>query len=250
MKKLALTLIALCALAGSMLAGHESTGGKEMMSSKEMSAPAPCPEWYSDSELNVSIWGAYAFPFNDDVDIDEIDDGTVRHGRLDQSSPIGDHAWGGGLSAKYFFRRYFGVGIEGYGLAAQNDFNEDALERAFEGGDSIDFRDNEYGTGAVKATFTLRYPIPCSRLAPYVFGGVGAMFNVADRSDIIHIEDHTGRPHHFTTRDDDTRLTGQVGGGLEVRLTRHIGITSDFSYNFVEDSDGFGMVRSGLNFAF
>jgi hypothetical protein len=44
---------------------------------------------------------------------------------------------------------------------------------------------------------------------------------------------------------------GQFGGGLEVRITPHIGVTGDFSWNVVDGPhNNFGMVRSGLNFAF
>jgi hypothetical protein len=44
---------------------------------------------------------------------------------------------------------------------------------------------------------------------------------------------------------------GQVGGGLEVRFTPHIGWINDFSWNFVDGpKNNFGMVRSGVNFAF
>ena len=50
---------------------------------------------------------------------------------------------------------------------------------------------------------------------------------------------------------DESRAMGQFGGGLEVRITRHIGITGDFSWNVVDGPhNNFGMVRSGLNFAF
>jgi hypothetical protein len=44
---------------------------------------------------------------------------------------------------------------------------------------------------------------------------------------------------------------GQFGGGLEVRVTPHIGLLSDFSWNVVDGTDNnFGMVRMGINFAF
>jgi hypothetical protein len=44
---------------------------------------------------------------------------------------------------------------------------------------------------------------------------------------------------------------GQVGGGIEVRITPHIGFINDFSWNFVaKDNSDFGMIRAGLNFAF
>ena len=49
----------------------------------------------------------------------------------------------------------------------------------------------------------------------------------------------------------ETRAIGQVGGGMEVRITPHIGWVSDFSWNFVDGpNNNFGMVRTGVNFAF
>jgi hypothetical protein len=51
--------------------------------------------------------------------------------------------------------------------------------------------------------------------------------------------------------DSETRAIGQFGGGIEVRITPHIGWINDFSWNVVDGPDNnFGMVRSGLNFAF
>ncbi len=57
----------------------------------------------------------------------------------------------------------------------------------------------------------------------------------------------------FQTRqtDSETRAIGQLGGGIEVRITPHIGWINDFSWNVRDGPDNnFGMVRSGLNFAF
>jgi hypothetical protein len=49
----------------------------------------------------------------------------------------------------------------------------------------------------------------------------------------------------------ESRAIGQVGGGMEVRMTPHIGWVSDFSWNFVDGpNNNFGMVRTGVNFAF
>jgi hypothetical protein len=51
--------------------------------------------------------------------------------------------------------------------------------------------------------------------------------------------------------DSITRGFGQVGAGLEIRLTPHIGWMSDFSWNVVNGPDNnFGMARSGITFAF
>jgi hypothetical protein len=44
---------------------------------------------------------------------------------------------------------------------------------------------------------------------------------------------------------------GQFGAGLEIRVTPHVGWMNDFSWNVVNGrNNNFGMVRSGINFAF
>jgi hypothetical protein len=43
----------------------------------------------------------------------------------------------------------------------------------------------------------------------------------------------------------------QFGGGIEIRITPHIGWLNDFSWNVVDGPENnFGMVRSGVTFAF
>jgi len=117
---------------------------------------------------------------------------------------------------------------------------------------------------------TLRYPFHCSRFSPYIFGAGGAIFGGGQRPinqwfregpggtavtgpgglisnggegfDILKTVGRTG---------SETEGIGQVGGGLEVRVTPHIGWISDFSWNFVSGpQNNFGMVRTGVNFAF
>lgn len=222
MKKLTLSLCALVALGAAAYAGP-SYSGKEMKQTVEQQAP--CPTWYADREFNVDLWGTYAF--------------TGTEWRNDRYLGV-DHAWGGGLDIKYFFARYFGFGVEGYGLRLNQSrgivFAGTQVDRS-------DFGRN--GTaGAALGTFTFRYPIPCSRFAPYGYVGGGGIWGGGGRT--------------FLTTDgtvvrDDTRgeLVGQFGGGFEVRFTPHIGMINDFSWNVVNGSkNNFGMVRSGLNFAF
>src|SRR5438046_2379775 len=59
-----------------------------------------------------------------------------------------DDTWGGGVDVKYFWSRYFGLGLEGLGLAAKTNF-----------------------AGGGLVTLTGRYPF--GRFAPYVTGGIG-----------------------------------------------------------------------------
>jgi hypothetical protein len=236
-----------------------SAGEMEM---KQTAAAAPCPEWYGDMEWNVSLWGTYVFTntdYNPNLDVaDLIQSTTEGHtvaGSFDRY--IGnDHAWGGGGDIKYFFHRYFGIGIEGFVL--------DAHKRSFE----IDLRpldgvfvgrniDEERAVGAVLGTLTLRYPIRCSRFAPYGWAGLGAIFGGGE-SDSVTTQPIAGLPNEFPTvnaqshhDDGETKLMGHFGFGLETRFTRNIGWMNDLSWGVIDGSkNNFTMIRSGLNFSF
>ena len=258
MKKISLTLMVLLALSGLAYSGSEYKG-------KEVQQAPPCPEWYGDNELNISVWGTYATTgteYSPNLNlVDLVQSTTEGHtvvGTFDRYLG-GDHAWGGGADIKYFFMRYFGVGVEGFALnAKRNTFDIDfrPLDGVFFGAKGSD----ERVVGSVLGTFTLRYPIPCTRFAPYVWAGGGAIFGGGER-DTLTTEAIPGVPDHIgdvpivnaTTRhfDSRTEIMGQFGGGLEIRFTRHIGWTNDFSWNVVNGAqNNFGMVRTGINFAF
>lgn len=227
MKKFALSILALASFA--LTVG----GGTETFSSKETRSLAPdCPQWYADTELNLGLSGVYAM--------------TGNSWRDDLYLAV-DHAWGGALDAKYFFRRYFGIGIQGTILSVNS-------HEIFDNGFTRVLADNDEGRhamGSLLGTFTLRFPVNCSRFAPYVWAGGGGIFG-------------GGRDHDFFLdpaqplgvvrrefRTDDTRSMAQVGGGFEVRLHKHLGITTDFSWNIVSGANNnFGMARTGVNFAF
>src|SRR4029077_14574006 len=231
MKKLVSCLLGFGVIASAAFAGTEYSG-KEM----KQVAPPPCPEWYADREFNVSLWGTYIFTGN-----------NWENDRYLEA----DHAWGGGLDLKYFFMRYIGVGIEGWAVSARRRvLNFDEFEGP--GGEvfSATSSHQSRAVGAVLGTLMLRYPIPCTRFSPYIFGGGGAIFGGGERDTFtdsdgqrnVLINSHSGT---------DTRAIGQVGGGMEIRLTPHIGWVSDFSWNFVDGpNNNFGMVRTGVNFAF
>ena len=155
-----------------------------------------------------------------------------------------DNTWGGGLDVKYFWSRYFGAGLEGVGLAAKTKF-----------------------AGGGLATLTARYP--WGRFAPYAFGGIGFIDGGASTWEFFN-EDNSqlipgnasiffpggivppgpngqifaqenfvkpGSEREFVSIDPvkNTHLRGlgQLGLGLEYRVTCHIGLMSDFSWNFV-----------------
>ena len=103
MKRSVLGLLCIAALASVALAGTETYPGKEM---KQM---PPCPQWYADNEFNVSLWGTYIF--------------TGKNWQGDRYLES-DHAFGGGVDLKYFFHRYFGVGVEGWAVDARCAFED------------------------------------------------------------------------------------------------------------------------------
>ena len=97
---------------------------------------------------------------------------------------------------------------------------------------------------------TFRFPIHCSRFAPYAWAGGGGIFGgTNDRT--FHVAGGGGGAFSASENQDESRVMGQFGGGLEFRITRHIGVTGDFSWNVVDGPhNNFGMVRSGVNFSF
>jgi len=259
MKKLTLTfcvLFALVVVAPALYADGPEPSSKE----KEVMQPAPpvC-DFYRAHEWDFSIWGAYAFaadtghfnvpnddPFFPDTDVTNetittilgiipVSDVTteprnfnpnerVNIGRVSNNQLFArDDTWGGGADVKYFFSRYLGVGLEGVGLAAKTNF-----------------------AGGGLVTLTGRYPF--GRFAPYVTGGIGFIDGGATLYKFFN-EKHnppnsTGtvtNEQEFWTVDpvanNHVRALGQIGAGLEFRVTCHIGLMADFTWNFVFGQD-------------
>src|SRR5213596_3699386 len=214
MKKLILSLLGIAAISSIGFAGTETYGGKEM---KQVAVPPPCPEWYADREFNVSLWGTYIFTGNNWQDDRYLE---------------ADHAWGGGIDLKYFFMRYIGVGIEGWAVDARQ-----ARQDVF-----VDFSDGIFASSVHHE----------SNAIGAMFGGGQRPINRFVREGFIN-QGGEGFDIFQTVgqTDSQTQAIGQVGGGLEIRLTPHIGWVSDFSWNFVDGpKNNFGMARTGVNFAF
>jgi len=257
MKKLTLTFCALSVLASALYAGTENYSGKE----KEVLQPAPpvC-DWYRAHEWDLDLWGSFMFsanpgrfdvprvdPFSPDIDPTVFDttvgafveprslnpNERINLGQLTKDQLIArDNTFGGGLDLKYFWSRYFGAGVEGIFIPAKTNF-----------------------AGAELATLTVRYPI--NRFAPYAWGGIGAIEGGGTQFRFFN-EDHTftsgnatGEQEFFTSevvQNKHTRGIGQLGIGFEVRITCHVGLMADFSWNFVfgkeESADRFETVIS------
>jgi len=267
MKQLFPVLTLLCALVGFASAGTEYSG-KEM----KQVQPAPCPQWYGDNEWFVNLWGTYVWTntdYNRNLWLVDVVQSTV------EGNPVlgtydryigGDHAWGGGGDIKYFFHRYFGVGIEGFVL----DANKGGFD-IFEDPGVVFLRDrtnHSRAVGSVLGTFTIRYPIPCTRFAPYAWAGIGGIFGGGERDQLFATPAGGGggggplggpppppsafNANAFTEHfGSENKLMGQFGFGLEFRIMRNVGWTNDFSWGVIDGPrNNFGMVRSGLSFAF
>ena len=223
MKKLTLSLCAAVAMTSAAFAGE--TYSKE---SKSVTPP-PCPQWYADNEFNVTLSGVYGWTGNDWAD--------------DRYLAV-DHGWGAAIDAKYFVHRYFGFGVQGWGIAAHSHD-----EFTFSNGFRVRGDEDSHAVGGVLGTFTLRFPISCSRFAPYFWLGGGGVFGGGRSHDYFLATNNLPVRRDFD--DSHTRSVGQVGGGFEVRFTPHIGWTNDVSWNVVSGPDNnFGMARTGINFAF
>src|SRR3954470_22552536 len=119
MKRFLITLTIAMASSAAVFAGGYS---KEKVVKQVM--PPPCPEYYADNEWNVNLWGTYVFTntdYNPNLWLVDIVQSTSEGGGVLGTYDKyigGDHAWGGGGDVKYFFARYFGVGVQGSFLEA------------------------------------------------------------------------------------------------------------------------------------
>jgi hypothetical protein len=214
-------------------------------------APLPASDFFRASEWDLSIWGTFVFsanpgrnnipnddPFTPDLDPEIKTAAGIGSTILEPQSTnpnervnLGestkdtflakDSSWGGGVDLKYFWSRYFGVGVEGFAVDTETQIG-----------------------GAGLVTLTGRYPI--GRFAPYIWVGAGALAG-GGQVDRFFYETHTysggfvtGETETF--RDEkinntDVFFDGQVGVGVEVRLTCHIGLMADFAWNFVMSPD-------------
>jgi hypothetical protein len=245
---------AMCLLSSISYAGSDAYSGKE---TKEVGPT--CPQWYADREFNVAVWGTYGFSTF------ESDHNTVvaspRVVTTTRDLYLGEEAWGGGVDLKYFFHRYFGVGVEGWLVDARREFDDidEIIAQGLSYGDHVlsgyaRTRENNRALASVLGTLTLRYPISCSRFAPYVFVAGGGIFGGGETTRVMvrHLPFTQGVSRVRTLQSgSDAETLGQFGAGIEARLTAHIGWINDFSWNLVDGpNNNFGMFRTGVNFAF
>ena len=135
---------------------------------------------------------------------------------------IGEHAWGGGLDVAYYPWLFGGFRFQGSAL-------------------NISHADQT--AGIVTYDAVLRYPVdlvlPNFHLAPYAFGGVGGLLGGLDGT------------NRFGRVRTDSKVLGNFGGGLEYRLTPHVGIFTEAAYDLIDGPNNNAVqINWGARFAF
>jgi hypothetical protein len=246
MKKLTLTFIFLCGLGAFVFAGAEPYSGKD----KEIMQPAPAPcEWYRAHEWDLDLWGTWAFSANSgstDRSDEEPSNEPIGFIKPGVRIPLGtaaddrflarDNTWGGGVDVKYFFSKYWALGVEGIVLDAERNI-----------------------AGGAFGTFTIRYPIGCSRFAPYAWVGGGVLAGGGSSQWFFNLKPTTrnGIPVDVEFNDvggvanKHAEAAFQGGTGLEYRITPRVGLMGDFAWNVVSGPDNnFGLVRFGATLSY
>lgn len=188
-------------------------------------APAPPPPPLFGREFQISLWG------------DGVWTQTVAH----QDRYFGtDHAFGGSVKVKYFFDRYFGIGLEGGGYDVRNTLGPN-------------FGGSHRFVGDALASFTARYPINNflnGALAPYASIGVGGVFNGGNKT-LIEPSATVGKLIKFEQVEHDAKLMLQPVVGVEYRFTKNWGVFTEgfFSKITRPQSNTFGG-RVGVGYAF
>jgi hypothetical protein len=147
-------------------------------------------DYYRCNELSVDAFGTASIG---EYTIQHLSNAGVRH----------NTQLGVGAGVSYFITRNIGIGGEAYSENTTGAFIDSA-----------------------SANLTLRLPLGQSGFAPYVFGGGGHQFDMAQL------------------------WFGQFGGGMEFRFTPHVGIFVDARAVVPNETRYYGVARLGMRFAF
>jgi hypothetical protein len=250
MKKIiTLTVVAIASQAIAVFAGEPVVSSKQVIA-----PPPPPPEYFRANEFDIGAFGTYA---------------------TGVGNAAGDlHGWGGGIDLTYWFPwKYAGVRFQGAGLDISGNggqSHEVTLVQGFApvsvqggGGRSV-------AAGVLTGDFMLRLPLddfwPGVHLAPYFFAGLGGIilgnnneghsvsetFAVTNAAGETRDVTFTGRRvNSLRNNIGDDRVLAHFGGGLEYRITPHIGIFGEAGYDLVNGaSNDFIQTNFGLRYAF
>jgi hypothetical protein len=242
---------------------------------KQIVAPAPPPpppSYFRPNEFDIGAFATWA-PF---VGLNNAGGGNANV-----------RGWGGGMDFTYWFPwKYAGVRFQGTGMSIQSSgFTTTVTPFAGFPSRTVNVPSGNVGAGVLVADALLRLPLdefwPCVHLAPYVFGGFGAIIvgsgpsasfsETATFTGPVTVTGPNGntvtvvQPGQTVSRTvtgrrlsrirnniGTDRVLGQIGGGLEYRFTPNIGIFTEASYNIVNGANNnfvqFNFI--GLRYAF
>jgi len=212
----------LSALAAFAVAGSSFAGPTTVVSSKDFKQPVATP-FFQDTEIAIDAFYSYNNAQRQDPKWCEADIHIIQPQYFNDGN-------GGGLGANFFFARYFGVGVEGnWWNGARPGISQETHDRLLASGRDIPKSFSKDVASQVTANLILRYPMEFTSfgLAPNIFGGGGGIFS----------DSSCGFP--------------DVGAGVEVRVTPHVGIFTDWRWNFTAGGkNDVNTTRAGVRFVF
>jgi hypothetical protein len=147
-------------------------------------------DYYRSGELSVDAFGTGSLG---EYTLDHLSNNRIRQ----------NTKFGVGAGINYFITRNIGIGGDAYSENTTGAFIDSA-----------------------SANLILRLPLGQSGFAPYIFGGGGHQFDMAQM------------------------WFGQAGGGMEYRFTPNVGVFLDARAVWPNETKYYGVARAGLRFAF
>jgi hypothetical protein len=227
-------------------------------------APPPPPvSYFRPNEFDIGAFATYATwtgnnPTGTSTRFISVPPFPTQTITTTLSGDVTPSGWGGGMDFTYWFPwKYLGVRFQGAGLSLSTGTftvteNLNGIRQASRTG-SV-----STSAGVITSDLMLRLPLddfwPGVHLAPYIMGGLGAIFGGNSATINTRFPDLNARFNN-ATRLRSSPL-GNIGGGLEYRFTPNIGLFGEAGYNFVSHggnrgaNTNFVQTNFGLRYAF
>jgi hypothetical protein len=217
--------------------------------------PPPPASYFRPNEFDIGAFATYWTGTGNNPTGTRVRDGftTTLSGETTFSG------WGGGMDFTYYFPwKYLGVRFQGAGLSlSTGTFTVTEFATGPGGRSRIASRSGSVSTsaGVITSDLILRLPLddfwPGVHLAPYGFGGFGAIFGGGGGQTINTRFPELNARFNSAASNLHSRPIGNIGGGFEYRFTPHIGIFAEAGYNFVNGGhNNFVQTNFGLRYAF
>jgi hypothetical protein len=252
MRKVALTVVTLVSQAVVSFAGPPPP--KEVVPMP----PPPPQSYFRPNEFDIGVFASYFTGTSNNptgtrnrfVDVPGFPTQTFTTTLSGDSTFTG---WGGGMDFSYYFPwKYAGVRFQGagYSLSTGNFTVTESLNgvREISRSGSV-----STSAGIITADLILRLPLddfwPSVHLAPYAFGGFGAIFAGGGGGTINTRFPELNARFASASQEVRGRPLGNIGGGLEYRFTPHWGIFAEGSYDFIDGPNN-NVVQANFGFRF